>query len=103
MELGVSFGNQEAREKLDQIKASPKLEQTLFDVEQDKFIIENQVKDNATQSMTALYKSEYRKIFDFNSETNQPNNMMRYKLRLPVCVERSLFFYSYGSYLYIII
>ena len=99
----MSFGNQEAREELDQIKASPQIEQTLFDVEQDKFIIENQVKDNVAQSMTALYKSEYRKIFDFNPETLYPNNMMKYKLKLPDCVERSLYFYSYGNYLYITI
>ena len=51
--------------------------------------------------MTALYKSEYRRIFDYNTETNYPNNMIRFKLKLPYCVEQSLFFYSYGNYLYI--
>jgi hypothetical protein len=53
--------------------------------------------------MTALYKTEYRRIFDFNYDTLFPNNMMRYKLRLPDSVEQSLFFYQYGSYIYITI
>ena len=66
MEKFISYNNDVARDDLQNIKTTPPMDQTLFDVEQDEFIVENQVKDNVSQTMTQLYKNEYRKMFEFN-------------------------------------
>jgi hypothetical protein len=53
------------------------------------------------QTLTSLYQSEYRKMFNFDLETQKPLNMVRQKLKVMDCVERSLFFHSYGKYMYV--
>jgi hypothetical protein len=41
MDKFISNINYVARDELENIKATPPLEQTLFDIEQDEFIIQN--------------------------------------------------------------